>query len=282
MQEIKSWRGDIGRQTITQEAWEAVADTMLLNGFDKESYEYSIARAKQPSKKITFTVNSPDTYLVQIERGKAGNVSLDMMRQIDAKPKLRVGTDEDGNPVQFCHIDGDSRGRLTEICSSHGMPCPTFLRISIAAKELANDSKYPTLGIDSTLPQHRLDSTNAPPYPLQNDFPVWYFFYGTLTDRAILSSAMGRQDAEDVVLNSARVFGARLTSWGGKYKALVEADAGEKVDGRAYLVRSKQEEESLRIYETGKYQVSRCQIEMETTEGWSAYHGLTFSLPKEA
>jgi hypothetical protein len=46
------------------------------------------------------------------------------------------------------------------------------------------------------------------------------------------------------------------------------------VGGFAYLVRSAEEEEALRYYETDKYSVVRCEIEF--VEGGEITKGLTF------
>jgi hypothetical protein len=74
------------------------------------------------------------------------------------------------------------------------------------------------------------------------------------------------------------VKGGRLTIWGGKYKALVRAEeGGTPVEGWAYLVKSQDEEDALRYYETERYMVVRCDIEF--TNGRTAAKrvpGLTF------
>jgi hypothetical protein len=42
---------------------------------------------------------------------------------------------------------------------------------------MSSSSMTPTLGINATLPQHRLVSS-----PHQEQYPILYFFYGTLAD----------------------------------------------------------------------------------------------------
>ena len=46
--------------------------------------------------------------------------------------------------------------------------------------------------------------------------------------------------------------------WAGKYKALV--DGKMRVDGMAFSVRSREDEEALRYHETENYEVVRCRI----------------------
>jgi hypothetical protein len=59
---------------------------------------------------------------------------------------------------------------------------PTFAYISMAEKDLCPVSRYPTLGIpETTLPQFHWDSEEGAT-PQQDQYPVSYFFYGTLAE----------------------------------------------------------------------------------------------------
>lgn len=108
---------------------------------------------------------------------------------------------------------------------------------------------------------------------MQNQHPVWYFFYGTLGQPDLLRL----QDLLDLDflpgLQAAVVEGGRLESWGGKYKALVSGPPDAIVPGWAYLVESLEHEEALRCYETEKYEVVRCTIILENGD---RIGGLTF------
>lgn len=62
-------------------------------------------------------------------------------------------------------------------------------------------------------------------------------------------------------------------------------DNGKSVDGTAYLVKTRKEEDALRYYETDRYEVVRCGIEFlddgrgdggEQGHGSEWVHGLTF------
>lgn len=65
--------------------------------------------------------------------------------------------------------------------------------------------------------------------------------------------------------------------WAGKYKALVDASDPEdaSVHGCAYRVVSREQEEVLLYYETERYEVVRCLIEMRN-EAKEVFMGLTF------
>lgn len=64
-----------------------------------------------------------------------------------------------------------------------------------------------------------------------------------------------------------------MKSWAGKYKALVDGPPSARIQGHAYEVMSEDHEESLRAYETVRYEVVRCDIHIE---GKGVVRGLTF------
>ncbi|RAK90294.1 hypothetical protein BO79DRAFT_253711 [Aspergillus costaricaensis CBS 115574] len=137
----------------------------------------------------------------------------------------------------------------------------TFVRINISPKDLSAHSIAPTLGseIDPTLPQNRATGADEVFLPKQGQYPVWYFFYGDLTVPEILTERLGLDEMP--VYRKAVVKGGILRTWGGgKYKALVDGDASARVEGWAYEVRSAEDEEMLRYYETDFYEVVRCDI----------------------
>ena len=182
------------------------------------------------------------------------------------------GMGEIGEPVEdeekkavFCHVDGLARFHilrwLEEKTGAFAFAL-TFTRIvRPARKELERSSIHPTLGKESTLPQFRLDD-NVLPVPRQEEFPVWYFFYGTLADRAVLARVLSRNEMDGEVLMEARVQRGVLKSWGGKYRALVDGSERNEVLGSAFLITCKEYEDALRQYETDNYEVVRCTILM--------------------
>jgi hypothetical protein len=55
-----------------------------------------------------------------------------------------------------------------------------------------------------------------------------------------------------------------MDTWAGKCKALVNGDT--RIDGWAYLVIDREQEEALQYYETDRYDVVRCDIYFEQGE----------------
>lgn len=172
-----------------------------------------------------------------------------------------------------------------------GRFAPVFLKVKevLASGQYGKVvSLYPTLGVDTILPQFRLDNrllenvSASDTFPLvrpaQNEYPVWYFFYGTLADASILSRIISlREEQNSIKYKRACVRRGRLSTLNEKYLGLMDADEHSKVDGWAYQVQNQSEEDSLRVYETGKYKVVRCTIELMDEQG-IFIQGLTFRL----
>ncbi|TVY55561.1 hypothetical protein LCER1_G003588 [Lachnellula cervina] len=200
-------------------------------------------------------------------------------------PESYHGSSEGGGAA-FCKVDGRARMAIEEWLSTQEDTAfrPLFVPEGRAYKELCPDSLYPTLGIDTTLPQHRPQSLHlleqAPSFGRTcTQFPVWYFFYGTLADVPKLRSLLSLPEDEMPVLREASVMGARMKSWGlGKYNALVDGPESSCVKGSAYQVMSEEHEDALRKYETSAYEVVRCLIQMDGT----VVQGCTFRFAGEA
>jgi hypothetical protein len=129
----------------------------------------------------------------------------------------------------------------------------------MAAKDLSSTSAYPTLGIDTSMPQHRLSAPEDPKcFPGQHEYPVWYFFHGTLADPEVLGRLLGIVPS----YRNAYVQEGMLKTWGGKYKALVDNPGGVAY-GSAFLVQDQEQEDILRCYETENYEVVRCNLIIE-------------------
>jgi hypothetical protein len=90
---------------------------------------------------------------------------------------------------------------------------------------------------------------------------VWYFFYGSLADAHILSRRLSNPRLP--VFRQASITGGVIKSGGGKDRALVDDPAATCIDGWAFLVRSREDEDALRLYETETYEVVRCSITMQ-------------------
>ncbi|KAK6221288.1 hypothetical protein QIS74_04856 [Colletotrichum tabaci] len=276
-QKMKEHRSDFARWQASEHHWEMVRADQKAQGHDKESYEYSctlspikspVAAASQAKKKARSA-----TYLLKLEGPFSHPETVKRAGGVSALPPSRlVGIDDTGAAASFCKVDEATKKSLLAQLSRIGSAFqPTFVRYSQADKDLSAASAHPTLGSDATLPHNRLSSeSDQRLLPAQDQYPVWYFFYGTLADPAVLKSRLGVEP----VYRPAKTRGGVLTTWGGKYRALVDAPAYGTgyVEGHAFLVADKDREDALRCYETDNYEVVRYVIDM----GEGEVRGLTF------
>ncbi|KAF2963944.1 hypothetical protein GQX73_g9620 [Xylaria multiplex] len=268
LQEIKNHRSDVSRPRVSEAHWEIVRAEKEAQGFNKEAYEYSATfKTREPLKIQTVAHNK--NYLLRLE-GPIDSVEVvKLAAQLNHKPPVYHGTDDDDKPAIFCKVDASARNSiLAYLSEKESRFQPAFIPYSIAAKELSATSAYPTLGVDATMPQYRPSSADDPALvPSQGQYPVWYFFYGTLADSAVLGRLLGIEPS----YKHAMVHGGILRMWGGKYKALVNSSGGV-VHGSAFLVQDEAQEDILRCYETDKYEVVRCELNIEDKR----VKGLTF------
>lgn len=103
--------------------------------------------------------------------------------------------------------------------------------------------------------------------------PVYYFFYGTLTQPKILSHILDLE--EQPVLRPAKLTGYALARWG-QYRALVDGEPGEEVTGHASLVHSAEDELKLARYETDAYEAVPCGIWFTDGGALTKEQGITF------
>ncbi|KAI4688047.1 uncharacterized protein J4E84_004975 [Alternaria hordeiaustralica] len=197
------------------------------------------------------------------------------------QPKIHQGQGEDGDAL-FCQIrDIDIPTIKKWLAEAYPTISPTFIPINIARKTLSPFSAYPTLGYDTTLPHHRPQNTTDSEYlPAQNQFPVWYFFYGTLANPSHLAHLFNSPPGHQHTLLPAMIHSGKIRTWGGKYKALVD-NPGTCVEGCAYEVVSKEQEDALRVYETAKYEVVRVEIMCRMDFRARFVRGLTFRFAGE-
>ncbi|KAJ5404865.1 hypothetical protein N7465_006149 [Penicillium sp. CMV-2018d] len=126
-----------------------------------------------------------------------------------------------------------------------------------------------------TLRQNQTASDNSaedgwPRDPFQREY---CFFYGTLMDPHTLSQVL-KSSKRPPVLRHARVIGFEIKLWG-PYPALLSGKPLRSVDGMAYEILSQTQLDRLAAYETDKYQLRPCLIELlndddsieETVEG---------------
>jgi hypothetical protein len=230
-------------------------------GYDREAYEHELTRGRQ---KVTAGQNrgakSVDNgrYLVNVEGPVTPQLIQELSGSSDHVDVMR-GTGDDGE-AKFCVVNATIKDSLIEKLSTTTFK-PTIVRLAEPApKNLSSTSRYPTLGIDTALPQHRPSNHQAEFLPAQDQYPVWYFFYGTLADPSVLTRHLGL--TSEPMLWPATIQRRVLKSWAGKYRALVDGPETSVVEGSAYEVQSKEHEDALRSYETSKYEVVRCMIEV--------------------
>ncbi|KAI0449351.1 hypothetical protein F5B21DRAFT_520335 [Xylaria acuta] len=268
LKEIQDHRSNLSGPRVSESHWKMVRAEKEAEGFDKEAYEY-FSRFKAPKPSAIPTTAHNQSYLLRLE-GPINNLeALKLAAQLMEDPPVHYGTDDDGKPTIFCKVDMAAKEDILAYLSKNELRFQlTFVPYSMAAKNLSATSAYPTLGIDTLMPQFRPsfagDQVLA---PFQSQYPVWYFFYGTLAD----SSVLGRILGVDPSYEDASVQGGILKLWGGKYKALMDSP-GEVVHGSAFLVQDRDQEEILRCYETENYEVVRCELKL----GGQKVKGLTF------
>ncbi|TQV96414.1 hypothetical protein V2A60_003183 [Cordyceps javanica] len=277
IEEITNWRLDFGRESLSQDAWEALKGSKSAAGFNKESYEYNLARGRKLKQDTVTSSGDTGMYLLRIQEPFPSVQTIQHLLNTN-KVEIVTGLDDEGRSVQFCYMTAQMKSLLEHNLATSGNNHlrPSFLRVSIARKNLSDSSRYPTLGIDSTFPQYRAQAMTESFRPAQNEYPVRYFFYGTLADRAVLARILGIENAGIISYEHATVRRGALTSWANRYKGLVDGDEDDEVEGKVYWVKCREDEEALRIYETAKYEVVRCIVHLQSEA--KTCMGLTFRL----
>lgn len=276
---IKEQKGDLCRHRVSDDHWDLVRSTQEAEGFDRDTYEYRLKITVGPEfnrNTDSNLVSRPDDiYIIKLGGVLCTPDKVKEIAQLPDTPRANRGVSETGDAV-FCRITGATKQTIERWLSKyHPTFESTFVLLNFARKDLSPDSIYPTLGREATLPHHR--KCHLEPrfnIVLQNQYPVWYFFYGTLADTARLSRLQSLPASETPVLFPANISGGLIKSWQGRYNALVDGAETDVVHGSAYEVTSEEREDSLRQYETHFYEVVRCTINMAD----QTVQGLTFRL----
>ena len=268
---ITTHRIDLARPRVGDSLWETVASTVQAKGHNRESYEYSVTLTRKLDSLPKPNI-ARGTFIIKLEGPLDTAEKLQKIARLPKAPSIYEGHGEESADARFCEIDGVTRYRI--LCHFKQNPTqfrPTIVRLAKAAKRLCSASIAPTLGRNATMPQNRPED-KVIIVPLQDEHPVWYFFYGSLRGRGVLAGQISIE--RDRKLIPARIRGGRLRMWAGKYRALVDDfDGRSSVAGEAFLIESKEEEDALRFFETDNYEVVRCQI---TTDSGKVMNGLTF------
>jgi len=177
-------------------------------------------------------------------------------------PRLEHGVGEDGE-ASFCRLSQSLMNALDAWIEKH---CPnqkfTKIRIGLAHKD---SGVLPLLGRDPTLPQHRPTLAARASERRLPEFPVHYFFYGTLADPERLSRLFGIPADELPALRPTILLGGRIRIWAGRYKALVD-EPGSVVAGFAFSCGSVDREDALRVYEGDAYEVVAARLVVDGKE----------------
>lgn len=264
VEKIKQRTVDLGRLIISDEFWDEIRNDKEAQGFDKDAYEHFLESRYHQTKGASQQQSPPPlasgtesaTYLLKLEGSLSNPQDVQALTGSLDPPEVEV--DENDPTARFCRVSARERQIIIPKLPFQ----PTFVRIRLSSrKDFDVHSRFPTLGIDSTLPQHRLN-TGEQVLPLQDQYPVWYFFYGNLAVPEILSERLCIPE-EDIKLRPATISGGVVGSWGGKYRALLDGPNEATVDGFGFLVQSPEVEDTLRWYETDRYEVVRCRMTLE-------------------
>ena len=200
-QTILEHRESLEPFTVSDEHWNEVCTKMEARGHDRESYEYSLspvhrAFAKRRGRPKSSRKEVTGTYLLEVNPGCppiADVAAVQATAGLPSPPPIPV---DDESEHVFVQISGGSKTIIEEHLWDLGLCVqPTFVRLSLPApKDLDGASKLPMLGVDTILPQHRLSEVDCRPrdLPQQDQYPVHYFFYGTLADPGILRQTRAR------------------------------------------------------------------------------------------
>lgn len=280
-QELDAFRtGTSSIVNVPNELWDIVRDQALAEGHSRESYAYSLTKIRPSAApqhqrmRNTNPLAVHGRYAIQLQPDSPidSAATIQKILNLSCIPKTYEAEDEDGQEAHFCILPAL---RKLELCTWLAQHQPNYhlvsARISKAEKCLDNASIRPWLGIDTTLPQHRPSTTAVVNIlPRQNEYPVWYFFYGRLADAETLKGVL-ELEAEPVY-RKVMVRGGKMCRWGGKYNALVNGESA--VLGQAFLVSSEEDEDRLRFFETDMYEVVRCGIRFY--DGGEEVTGLCF------
>ncbi|KAL8946962.1 MAG: hypothetical protein Q9222_006710 [Ikaeria aurantiellina] len=257
---ITKLRTDISGRKISDDNWDLIRSAKEAEGYDRETYEHQVqlwSRNSHSHHRPRNSMGDKRSRFVLRLGGPFPNLDS-LRRKVGISAELRRGYGEDGDS-DFACIDGDGKSAVEDWLETNSNYPLDFYPVNQALKELCQTSSYPTLGIDSSLPQHRMSDIDHPFLPAQTEYPVWYFFYGTLMDSSTLQRCIGTSEPPRLIPASIKG-GVMRTQQRREYNALVDGPATAQVDGFAYLAESAEQEDYLRYRETENYEVVRCDI----------------------
>ena len=294
VEQIKNQKSDYSRYRVSNDHWDLVRSQKEAQGYSRDAYEHWIKTRCQSAlsshgapKHIDISSSSSQahsSYLILLEGILSTPKSIQDAANLSETPPTVQAASETRAAV-FCKIDGTTKQSIQSwlLQQQNSAFKPTFVRLSKAKKDLDPNSRYPTLGLESTLPQHRyspdptcdttLSQQQSPApstlrtssYPVHQDtYPIHYFFYGTLASPAFLTTLLSLPESESppLLIPASITGGVIKTTRNGKYKTLINGNPTDIVQGYAYEVTTREREDALLVYETERYEVVRCGIRL--------------------
>jgi hypothetical protein len=296
IQKIELQRSEqVASLAVPAELWEFARSEMERHGYDREAYEHLLIIGKQRKScsRHVPTTKKNVSYLIKLGGPLSQPEEVGIAAGLQTTPELltgvklqddehilgRIEDNEDSEKVSFCRVTDIAKAAIHNWLSRIGSTYqPIFIQLTQAEKDLCSHTIAPFLGLDPTLPQFRASSSDEFLVPAQSQYPVWYFFYGMLAESGYLPWILELPKGVEPQYQRARVRGGKLVTWGGKYRAMIDAPRADSeawvVDGKAFLVQNEEEESKLRFFETYQYEVVRCNIEF--MESRDTIRGLTF------
>lgn len=179
---ITEQRSDLVTGLIPEDLWRIAQASGDLSGHNRESYTHFVKKIRnQPRTTSKERVSHPDEeYLLKLGGTIKSAETLQRYAGLDVMPIVHTGvsTEDECAHAQFCLVNSSTKQNVTDWSAKQRKPCPDFILVSIAPKDLCDSSIAPMLGRMATMPQHRMEIDMKIPRPQQNEYPVWYFFYG--------------------------------------------------------------------------------------------------------
>ena len=239
-------------EKLSDTAIQALADFRLAGGQPENLHPDSNTSAAIPSRRRRVQTN----YLLRLDPPFTTPRDVAHQLGLSRVPMVEVGEGADGSTC-FCHLDQSGMDALDAWSARTTKDHPgrkwTRVMLNIAHK----DTALPHLGRDETLPQHRLSVSITQ----EAEYPVDYFFYGTLAAPDRVVRLFGIEINEVTDLRPAICFNGRIRIWAKKYRALVDCPGG-KVQGHVFHVKSVEEAEAVRAYEGDSYEVVNARVEI--------------------
>ena len=224
---IKSHRADVVKVRVSDDYWDLVQSQK--KGYDREAYEHEMMLDEQRHSNSQRSLKAPrstsnTSFLFKLGDPRLGeplNTPEEVQATTDMAATPRVHRTFTGEQAGFCQVDAVVKQRIEKYFTSHcPLFRPTFIAFPEVRKDLFHTSAYPTLGLGTILPQNRPSNFDAKFSPDQSQYPVWYFFYGTLTNPVFLAGLFNLDQPPN--LHAATISGGVIKTWANKYKALID------------------------------------------------------------